>query len=146
MQERVLLAYLSEVFPLEFVVYHDTMRYKELFSGSQKGEITRYRRRGLKERFVRRRLAKLKHLRPTIKRRRVEKAAFHLRRCRLLHGEEVRFLDACKEARLFRQTNTKNLPSFIERVSGIEALPVLRQPQCVKFLNYLFTVILRLFK
>ena len=142
-QEQILLSYLSEVFPLEFFVYHDTLKYKELFSTSKKNEMSRYKRRNSKERLVRRKLAKLKKLRPTIKERRMKKAASHIYRCRLLHAEEVKFLDTCKEVKLFSSGALKKLPHFVERVTGLETLPVLKQPQCLKFLNYIFTILLK---
>jgi hypothetical protein len=144
-QERVLFDYLSAVFPIDFYIYHEALKYRE-YLPSNKNEMKKYQRRSTKEIYVKRRLSRMKKYKGVVRERKIAKAAFNVERCRGLSVDELKFLDACKEAKLFKQSQVRVLPRFIEDVSRVEISPVLKTKPSVRLVNYLLTMTLKLAK
>jgi len=141
-QERVLSDYFAAVFPIDFYIFHEALKYRE-YLPTNKNEMKKYQRRSMKEIYVKRRLTRMKKYKGVVRERKIAKAAFNVERCRGLSVDELKFLDACKEAKLFKQSQIRYLPKFIEDVSRVEAAPVLKAKPSVRLINYLLTMTLK---
>ncbi len=134
-----MLDFLSNVFPVDFYIYFETLKYKE-YLPNNKSEIKKYQRRSAKERFIKKRLVKMRKYKLSIRERRAWKAAFNVERCCLLNSEEIKFLDSCKEVKIFKQTSLKHLPRFIEETAQVEVLGAIKATPVLKLINYLLTM------
>jgi len=105
--------------------------------------MKKYQRRSIKDAYVKRRLSRMKKYKGVVRERKIAKAAFNVERCKGLSVDELKFLDACKETKLFKQSQVRYLPKFLEDASRVEAAPVLKTKPAMRLINYLLTMTLK---
>lgn len=100
MEGKLIINYFSHVWEEEFFVYFE--RFKEEMFFKQKLQRKRTMKLKINRSFLHYKIGKLRHLKDSIKLKKFQKNSFYLKRTSEIDGEELEFLEKCKEQTLFR--------------------------------------------
>lgn len=142
--KKTMFNYLSQVFPIEFYVYFDTIEFKNSFAVDSKNELKRYQKHKKRiGQIIFSNFRKIRKMKNQIKQRKSLRSQLHNYRSRFCASKKVKYLEKCKETKILSHKNVEHLGELIEFLTNTQ-LPFLRAcKKLLKLLNYIFTILLK---
>lgn len=143
--ERKILGYFSRIFPVEFFIYFETVHDKQNFATNTKNELKKYRKDKHKiAQIISSNFKKIKKFRSQIRLRKLKRSKLHTYRLRLVGLQKTRFVEKCKETKIFNNKNFEQIGDTVEFVLNAPILFLKSSKKLLKLLNYFLTILVKL--
>lgn len=142
-ENKLILDYFSLIFPEEFFTFCDRFKKQDYFKKQRSKKNPKFNRTKFYHFFIKKKMMYLKKLKILIRVHKLEKCEYYEKRSELLNGEDLNYLEKCKEKTLFKFRDIKKVYVVINKFSDIEIDFLKNNKFLIKFVNYLLTMILK---
>ena len=140
-KQDILLEYLSKMFPTEFFVYFETMKFKNL-SAEKNLNDQNHDFLGISENYFLKLKNSEKIFKKIEKRRKMRVLIISSRKKR--NSEEDKFMEACKRIKVFHGFSREKLLFSVNQLSGLEFSVFSFKKLTLQFLEYALTICIKL--
>ena len=142
-ENKIILDYFSLIFPEEFYIFCDRFKKQDYFKKQRSKINPKFNRTKFYHFFIKKKLMYLKKLKILIRVQKLEKSEYYEKRTELVNGDDLTYLEKCKEKTLFKFRDIKKVYNFITKFSDLEINFLKHNKFMIKFVNYLLTMILK---
>lgn len=134
---KLIMSYFSYVWEEEFYVYSD--RFNDEMYFKQKLSRKRMMKLKINKSILHKKIKKLKHLKASIRLKKHQKNEFFLARTSGIDGEELEYLEKCKEQTVFR-ANHQQIFKALQQLCKFDLNFLNNDPFILQFINYAITI------
>ena len=139
-----LLNFLSSIFPIEFYVYFDTISFQNSLATDSRKELKRYQKNKKRlNNVVFKNLKKIRKHKNQIKQRKSLRSKLHRFRQKLANNSKTKYIEKCKETKIFDRNKTDNVYHYIQATCQEELSPLQNSKKILRLINYTLTIFIK---